>query len=249
MRLDVAAEAVLAARGRVPAERAALVAISGIDASGKGYLSARLAERLEAAGLRVALTGVDGWLNLPGVRFDPARPAEHFYRHAFRFEEMFDRLILPLRDRRSIRLAADFTEETASAYRRHVYAWEDVDVVLLEGIYLLRPDFLPRYDFAIWIDCTFETAIERAIARGQEGLPPEDTVRAFRTIHLPAQELHFARDDPKGAADLILVNDPELAGSGLNSSEFGAGGEKAEVFRPDPISGRTKGSGTSRCRS
>lgn len=211
MNLDAAFEAILAARRRVRARRAALVAVSGIDASGKGYVAERLAARLEAAGLRVALTGLDGWLNLPPVRFDPAHPAEHFYRHAFRFDEMFERLILPLRDRRSIRLEADFTEETASAYRKHVYAFEDVDVVLLEGIYLLRHDFLPRYDLAIWIDCTFETAIERAIARGQEGLPPEETARAFRTIYLPAQEIHFALDDPKAAADLVVANDPRLA--------------------------------------
>jgi uridine kinase len=207
--LDAAVEAVRAARRRVPSERAVLVAVSGIDASGKGYLSARLAAELEEAGLRVALTGADGWLNLPPKRFDAARPAEHFYRHAFRFDEMFDWLILPLRDARSIRLEADFTEETATAYRRHVYAWQDVDVVLLEGIYLLRSDFLPRYDLSIWIDCSFETAIERAVARGQEGLPPEETVRAFRTIYLPAQEIHFARDDPQAAADIIIVNDPK----------------------------------------
>ncbi len=211
MNLDAAFEAILAARRRVPARRAALVAVSGIDASGKGYVAERLAARLEAAGLRVALTGLDGWLNLPPVRFDPAHPAEHFYRHAFRFDEMFQRLILPLRDRRSIRLEADFTEETASAYRKHVYDFEEVDVVLLEGIYLLRHDFLPRYDLAIWIDCTFETAIERAIARGQEGLPPDETVRAFQTIYLPAQEIHFARDDPKATADLVVANDPRLA--------------------------------------
>ena len=210
MNLDVAVEAVLAARKRVPARHAALVAVSGIDASGKGYVSQRLAARLEDSGLRVALTGADGWLNLPPKRFDPANPAEHFYRHAFRFDEMFERLILPLRDARSIRLEADFTEETASVYRKQLYVWENVDVVLLEGIYLLRPEFLPHYDLAVWIDCTFDTAIERAIARGQEGLPPEETVRAFRTIYLPAQEIHFARDDPKASADLVLANDPRL---------------------------------------
>lgn len=215
MNLDAPLEAILAARRRAPSRRAALVAVSGIDASGKGYVAERLAARVEAAGLRVALTGLDGWLNLPAVRFDPARPAEHFYRHAFRFDEMFERLILPLRDRRSIRLEADFAEETAPAYRKHVYAFEDVDVVLLEGIYLLRPDFRPRYDLAIWIDCTFETAVERAIARGQEGLPPEETARAFRTIYLPAQEIHFARDDPKASADLLVVNDPRLEGASL----------------------------------
>ena len=193
-----------------PPEPATLVAISGIDGAGKGYVAERLRSRLERRGRRVALVGVDGWLNLPAVRFSETDPAGNFYRHAFRFDEMFERLIVPLRDNRSIRLEADFTEETATAYRKHVYEWNDVDVVLLEGIYLLRPRFLPRYDLAIWIDCTFETAIERAIARGQEGLAPDETVRAFRTIYLPAQEIHFARDDPKRAADLVVPNDPRL---------------------------------------
>jgi uridine kinase len=206
-----AVEAVLAALERVPVRRAALVAVSGIDASGKGYLAAKLAAELEARDVRVAVIGIDGWLNLPPVRFCPDNPAEHFYRHAFRFDEMFERLVLPLRDDRSVHLEADYTEETAAAYRKHLYAWSDVDVVLLEGIYLLQPGFRSRYDFAIWIDCSFETAIERAIARGQEGLPPEETARAFRTIYLPAQEIHFARDDPKRTADLVVVNDPRLA--------------------------------------
>jgi uridine kinase len=190
---------------------ATLVAISGIDGAGKGYVADRLRARLESRGLRVALVGVDGWLNLPAVRFSETDPAGHFYRHAIRFEEMFERLILPLRDRRSIRLEADFTEETATAYRKHVYAWEDVDAILLEGVYLLQPEFLPHYDLSLWVDCTFETAIARAVDRGQEGLPPDETVRAFRTIYLPAQQIHFERDRPRQAADIVVPNDPRLA--------------------------------------
>jgi uridine kinase len=208
--LAAAVEAVLAARERVPVRRAALVAVSGIDASGKGYLTAKLAAKLESRGLRTAALGIDGWLNLPPVRFHPGNPAEHFYLHAFRWEEMFERLVLPLVRDRSVCLTADYTEETAPVYRTHLYAFHDVDVILLEGIYLLQPRFLPLYDLSIWIDCSAETAIERAIARGQEGLSPEDTVHAFRTIYLPAQEIHFARDDPRSAADLLVVNDPRL---------------------------------------
>ena len=86
----------------------------------------------------MAVIGIDGWLNLPPARFDPLNPAAHFYEHAIRFDEMFERLVSPLRDRRSIRLEADWAEETATAYRRHVYDFRDVDVILLEGIYLLK---------------------------------------------------------------------------------------------------------------
>jgi hypothetical protein len=55
-----------------------------------------------------------------------------------------------------------------------------------------------------------DIAVERAIARGQEGLPEEQTIAAYRTIYFPAQELHLSRDDPKTAATLALVNDPRI---------------------------------------
>src|SRR5206468_11946319 len=67
-------------------------------------------------------------------------------------------------------------------------------------IFLLKHAFQLYYDFSCWIDCSFDTALERAIARGQEGLSPEDTTHAYRTIYFPAQEIHFQRDDPRAAA-------------------------------------------------
>ena len=54
----------------------------------------------------------DGWLNLPNRRFNPDQPAQHFYLNAFRFQEMFRQLILPLRDHRAIITEVDFVEET-----------------------------------------------------------------------------------------------------------------------------------------
>ena len=123
---------------------------------------------------------------------------------------MFTQLILPLRDHRSITVEVDFVEETASDYRKHLYEFNDVDVILLEAIYLLQPDFISYYDFAVWIDCSFETALERALARGQEGLPPQETVKAYQTIYFPAQEIHFQRDNPRSLATAIINNDPQI---------------------------------------
>ena len=198
---------VLAARRRVPRDRSVLVAITGIDASGKGYVTARLEAALADRGVKVARIGIDGWLNLPGVRFGSTDPGGHFYRHAFRFDALFADLVLPLRDRRSIRLEADFAEETATAYRRHVYDFQDVDVILLEGIFLLKRELRSAYDLSVFLDCTFETALDRAIARSQEGLPPAETIAAYRAIYFPAQEVHFERDAPRRAATLVVPND------------------------------------------
>lgn len=186
------------------------MSITGIDASGKGYLTAKIVAALQAENVRVAGINIDGWLNLPRVRFNKADPPEHFYLHAIRFHDMFAQLVLPLRSRRSLCVDADYAEETAAEYRRHTYDFEDIDVIALEGVYLLKREFQAYYDLSFWIDCSFETALERALARRQEGLAVQETVNAYRTIYFPAQELHFARDNPRGAATAIINNDQRL---------------------------------------
>jgi uridine kinase len=186
---------------------ALLVGISGIDAAGKGFVTARIAELLEKRGLKLAVISADGWLNLPHVRFHRQDPAKHFYENAIRFDEMFERVVLPLRDTRNINVESDFAEETATTFRRHRYAFRNVDVVLLEGIFLFKLTYRDHFDLTIWVDCSFETALERAINRHQEGLPAAETTRAFETIYFPAQRIHLARDNPREAAHIVLTND------------------------------------------
>jgi uridine kinase len=197
-------------RASHPPQMALLVGISGIDACGKGHVTGQIDKALTAHGLRTGVIGLDGWLNLPPIRFDRARLAENFYENGFRFDELFARLVTPLRSTRSAVVAMDYTEETATAYRPHTYEFEDVDVILLEGIFLFKPDYRGHFDLAVWVDCSWETALERAISRGQEGLPPDETVRAFQTIYFPSEEIHFERDRPRTSANLILPNDPHL---------------------------------------
>ena len=199
-------EKICETRQKISAQRSVLVAISGIDGSGKGYITAKIVDSLTKRGLSTAVINGDGWLNLPARRFNSDKPAEHFYFNAFRFQEMFTQLILPLRDRRSITIEVDFVEETAQDYRKHRYEFEDVDVILLEAIYLLQPAFISYYDLSFWINCSFKTALERALNRGQEGLPHQETVKAYHTIYFPAQEIHFQKDQPQSLATAIIDN-------------------------------------------
>jgi uridine kinase len=208
--IDALARAVLGARQSVPARESLLVAISGVDGSGKGYVAERLVSSLSARGLNAVTLHADDWLSLPHERFNEDRPAAHFYRHAIRFDEMFEQLVLPLKHTRSVHVDVDFAEETASEYKRVSLRYENVDVIVLEGIYLLKRAYRELYDFSVWIDCGFETALERALVRAQEGLGPDATTRAYETIYFAAQLIHFRLDDPRATADAILINDPRL---------------------------------------
>jgi uridine kinase len=198
---------IIEARNLAPASRALLVGISGIDASGKGFLGANVADALRAGSLSVALISADDWLNLPHVCINPDDYAEHFYEHAVRFDEMFKSLILPLGKERGLVLTADVAGARAISYRKHTYEFTDIDIVLLEGIFIFKPAYRKHFDLRVWIDCLFERALERAIIRGQEGLLPAETIEAFETIYFPAQRIHFARDKPRDAAHVSFMND------------------------------------------
>src|SRR5215510_10762048 len=119
--IDEATRKILDRRATTPDTRCLLVGVSGIDGCGKGYVAGQLEARLPLHGVIPAVLNVDSWLNLPEMRFDQNSPAENFYENAIRFEQFFTQLVIPLRDRRSVHLVADLTEETASRYRKHIY--------------------------------------------------------------------------------------------------------------------------------
>lgn len=205
--IDEVVRKILERRMNIPETRSLLVGVSGIDGCGKGYVAAQLQAHLALRGVIPTILNVDGWLNLPQKRFDQSAPAVNFYENAIRLDQFFNQLVLPLRDRRSIRLVADFVEETASDYRQHIYEYNDVPVVLVEGIFLFKPQYRKYFDLTIWIECSFPTALARAIERAQEGLSRANTIAAYDTIYFPAQKIHLAQDKPRENADLILEND------------------------------------------
>ncbi len=197
---------IVAQHAETPANRAVIVGISGIDGSGKGFITEEMAKRLQELGWRVAKINAEDWLNLPEVCLSRRTPGEHFYEHAMRFDKLFDQLIVPLKENRAVSLVADCADARGNR-RKHRYAFCKIDIVLLEGIFLFKPANRHHFDLTAWVDCSFATALKRAIARCQEGLPPAETIRAFTTIYFPAQRIHFARDNPQGAADFIIQND------------------------------------------
>lgn len=206
--MQAAIEEVVGRRSRERGSSECLVAaISGIDAAGKTTLARQVARDLEARGMRAALIHLDPWHTPAEIRFGADRSPEHFYRHAFRLGELFDLLVEPLRRKRSHRLTVDLIRLPGEARYTHTYDFQDVEVILLEGIFLLRRELRPRYDLAFWLDCPFDVALRRALQRNQEGASREEIIRDYMDLYFPAQELHLERDRPRTAADLVLASD------------------------------------------
>jgi uridine kinase len=187
-------------------QTALTIAISGIDASGKGYTTKLLQNELEAKGYKVANINIDPWQNPIPVRLRKENAAENVYENIFRWNNFFEQLILPLKQNKSIYLVTNGILSDADIYYPLVYDYKNIDIILIDGILLFKKKYLSFYDYKIWIDCSFQTGLQRAIKRNVEKLDEERLIHDYDTYYYAAQRLHFERDKPKQVADIIFDN-------------------------------------------
>jgi len=112
-----------------------------------------------------------------------------------------------LKQVRHVDVVADCGDAKATVHREKHYLFRDIEIVIVEGIFLFKRQYRDHFDFKVWIECSFPTALRRAIARGQEGLPPAETEKAFNTIYFPAERIHLERDHPRAISDFVLINE------------------------------------------
>jgi uridine kinase len=182
------------------------VAISGIDASGKGFITKLLQDDLENKGYKVANINIDPWQNPLQVRLQNHNPAQNVYENIFRWKDFFNQLIFPLQKSKSIYLQTKGIRSDADVYYPLVYDFRKIDLLLIEGILLFKKEYLRHYDYKIWIDCSFETGLKRAIKRNVEKLCEERLIYDYNTFYYAAQQLHFEKDNPVDAVNIIFNN-------------------------------------------
>ena len=196
------------------------VAISGIDASGKGYVAKRLEDELTGKGLRVANINIDPWQNPIPIRLKKENAAENFYHNVFRWDDVFEKLIIPLREVRTIHLTTQLISTHADEYFDFEFDFRNIDILLIEGIFLFQRKLLAHYDLTVWIECSFETGLQRAIKRNVERSSRQKLIEDYQTYYYPAQHYHFREDNPKHLSNIIYCNDQLLGTVGQVTVNF-----------------------------
>jgi uridine kinase len=182
-----------------------IVAIDGVDGVGKSRFADELAAVLEARGRAVVRASVDGFHHPPRTRYRRGRTsAEGFYCDSYRYEDLerellrafapggdrrFRRAIYDVEDEREL----DLPEETAPAG----------SVLVLDGIFLHRPELLGRWDLSVFLDAPFAVTVPRGAQRGDDSPDPgEPSNRRY----VEGQRLYLARCRPHARATVVVDN-------------------------------------------
>lgn len=176
----------------LPRRRATL--LIGIDApggSGKSVFTRSLCNALPQA----TIVQMDDFF-LPTAQRLGGDPTTKPIGADFDWRRVLSQAITPLLD------------DTEARYQRYDWErdalaeWHTIPVggiVVVEGVYALRNEFAPAYDFTIWLDCPREIRLARAIARSGEA------IRAlWETDWMVAEDVYIAAQRPFARADLVI---------------------------------------------
>ncbi len=130
-----------------------VVGITGVDASGKSVMTTLLAEELVRSGISVQVVRLDDFHLMRNERHvEGLSEPVQFYEHIFDFERLRNEILKPIRDEGNLEttlICLDVLENTWTVERQ--YLVNDGTVVLLEGVFLFRPDIAHFLDLIIYL--------------------------------------------------------------------------------------------------
>jgi uridine kinase len=186
------------------------VGIDGVDAAGKTTLAEELATLLRAADRPVIRVSIDGFHHPKHIRYQQGRfSPQGYYADTTDYDALLKYVLRPLGPGGNLQYKTavfDFVEDAAIEMPFHMA--EPDSILLLDGVFLLRPALFPHWDLTIFVDIDEETSVQRATKRDGYYLGNEaEIVDMYRRRYVPGQRLYFAEASPKEKADIIVQNE------------------------------------------
>ena len=188
-----------------PGRRVA-VAIDGFDGAGKTVLADQLAEVISGlSGARDVLrVSIDGFHRPKADRIAGGRGPKSFYEDSYDYDAFRRAVIDPFRRGEPVTPAVHDVEADR-AVRPGVVPVGPETVLLVDGIFLQRPELADVWDAAVWVDVPFTVSVPRGNARFGEGHDPDPEAEPNRR-YVGGQRLYLAAADPRSRATWVLDN-------------------------------------------
>ncbi len=189
------------------------VALDGIDTSGKTTLADELVQPVQDRGYVVIRASIDRFHLPQTIRHQRGSLSpEGYYYDSFDYEAIKSHLLEPLGENGSRHYCREmFDYRNNRAVEGEWQVAEDHSILIMDGVFLQRPEINAYWDLRIWVDIPFELALERALQRDMALFGTAETVRErYTKRYMPGQKLYFELCRPQTTAQLVIENSDPL---------------------------------------
>jgi uridine kinase len=176
------------------------VGIDGVSAAGKTTFADELAGVLDAPVVRASF---DDFHRPRRERHARGEGPDSYYEDTFDGGRLLAELLEPFARGEPIRTTVfDHVRDRALDHPPRPPAAGAV--LLVDGIWLHKPELRKGFDLTIWLAVDRDVALERAIARDTAWLP--DARERYAARYVPAESRYLEEVRPEASADLVVEN-------------------------------------------
>ncbi|PKO13089.1 MAG: uridine kinase [Chloroflexi bacterium HGW-Chloroflexi-10] len=186
------------------------VAIDGVDAAGKSRLVKELLFPLRKHRRPIITISLDNFHHPRQYRYRRGEESpEGYYYDSFNYPAIIENVLKPLGPDGSRNYSTGVFDLTTNTDKNHPEERaEDNAILLMDGIFMMRPELNGFWDLTIFLDISFETSIERAIQRDLTIMGSYEALqRRYQRRYIPGQELYLQLCHPKQRANVLIEND------------------------------------------
>lgn len=188
------------------------IAVNGIEGTGKTTFAVALCAFLKEIGLDALHVSIDGFHYNKARRYRQGRDAaKGYYEDSYDEHAFVTKVLVASQKESPSYIAATHDLESDAYLNLEPRKIANKAILITDGAYLLKPIFLPHWDFKIYLYANFETALRRGANRDKDHLGGfEAAEEKFLKRYHAASKMYLEACQPKKQADWIIdVNDFE----------------------------------------
>lgn len=192
-------------------ERRLLVAIDGIDTSGKTSFSNELKTAITSR--PVFQLRLDHFHNPKAIRIKRGSLSpEGYYYDSFNYEFIIEKVLKPLQSGEENITTQLFDYKEEHEMPPEIMKIPDNAVILFDGVFMLRKLLRDYWDYSIFLKISFDEALNRGLRRDIHHFKDQhQLIERYNKRYLPGQSLYLSEEQPETVADVVIDHNDFLS--------------------------------------
>ncbi|WP_318617646.1 AAA family ATPase [Sporosarcina sp. YIM B06819] len=180
--------------------RSVLIGIDGLGGSGKTTYALNLKRELQNA----IVIHLDDFIHTREVRYnDQFKEWYCYYYLQWRYDYLIEKLLEPVRNGLAVHDTIELYDKPTDSYRMQTFDIPVGTTVIVEGVFLQRPELRAYFDKVIYLETDRETRMIRALDRDGYIGSSEDIIRHYEQRYFPAEDIYVEQCNPLVLADVV----------------------------------------------
>lgn len=184
------------------------VAINGIEGTGKTVFCEKLTKHLNNNGYKAIQVTIDGYHNTKQIRYQQGKDsAKGYYEDAYNETAFVDFVLKASQEETPFYVEQIHNLETDEIIKPVKTTLTNQYILLTDGAYLFKPNYVAHWDLKIYLQTDFTTALTRGIKRDVVLLGGLKAAKEkYDNRYHKASKIYIAENKPISIADIIIDN-------------------------------------------